>query len=576
MSSLVFPNYLPGIKFTQTKSTMFRTGVQTAVTGKESRISYQAFPLYKWELSYELLRDDQPRTNLVIYSQDATQWTPAASGTGIAPIVFANYTAAPDGTLTADRMIFNKGSGSTTSDYSLIAMPCSATVAGIAHTISFWAKTNDGSTVQARCSGSALGGLFTITPNWQRFSVTWTPQVSQTGPSPLGLYGSLGTPSYADLSVWGGQIEFGIYATTYIATFGQSVVNADLRTMFGLFNQMLGQQDTFLYQDPDFNTVQYQQFGTGNGLTTAFQLTAQYKPGNSYPGPYGLAGMPELIQNTNGSPQIFTGRYGGAELLSNSSRTNLLLQSSLQSGWTTVGVSGSLISGSNPDSSTSVVQITDSSANSAHTLYQGSITISAGQRYTFSVWLKYVNHQYITVGLDNGNTDGVMTTVDLINATFSPINLFATAYGSNADISLITYPNGWIRVSLSGLLPTADTAARCVLGFSDRANAGPNNYRIYTGTGSDKFLCWGAQLEIGSLPTALIPTTTSAVTVGADYSLSTTNLVTFTSAPASTVPLLWSGSFYYRCRFDADSLDFGEFMYRLWDLKKLTLTQVKL
>lgn len=72
---------------------------------------------------------------------------------------------------------------------------------------------------------------------------------------------------------------------------------SELKALTGLFLQMQGQYDTFLFSDPAFNTVAAMQFGTGDGATTAFQITATYQ--NS-----GGPGIAELIQNFNGTPAI--------------------------------------------------------------------------------------------------------------------------------------------------------------------------------------------------------------------------------------------------------------------------------
>ena len=67
---------------------------------------------------------------------------------------------------------------------------------------------------------------------------------------------------------------------------------------------MRGQYDTFLFTDPDFNTItagnaaQYGVFGTGDGSTLTFQLVATLQ--NS-----GGPGGPELIQNLNGTPVLY-------------------------------------------------------------------------------------------------------------------------------------------------------------------------------------------------------------------------------------------------------------------------------
>lgn len=47
---------------------------------------------------------------------------------------------------------------------------------------------------------------------------------------------------------------------------------SDQQTLMGFFLQMQGQYATFLYSDPDDNTVTGQAIGTGNGSTTAFVM----------------------------------------------------------------------------------------------------------------------------------------------------------------------------------------------------------------------------------------------------------------------------------------------------------------
>ena len=61
------------------------------------------------------------------------------------------------------------------------------------------------------------------------------------------------------------------------------------------------------------------------------------------------------------------------------------------------------------------------------------------------------------------------------------------------------------------------------------------------------------------------------LTVTSDYTVSSTGLVTFVSAPAIAATLRWDGTYYYRVRFDADSLDFEQFMRRLWNAKSVVL-----
>lgn len=56
---------------------------------------------------------------------------------------------------------------------------------------------------------------------------------------------------------------------------------------------------------------------------------------------------------------------------------------------------------------------------------------------------------------------------------------------------------------------------------------------------------------------------TSGVTV------SSTGLVTFSSAPSNGQALTWTGSYYKRVRFTRDSLELEKFMRDLWEAKKV-------
>ncbi len=50
--------------------------------------------------------------------------------------------------------------------------------------------------------------------------------------------------------------------------------------------------------------------------------------------------------------------------------------------------------------------------------------------------------------------------------------------------------------------------------------------------------------------------------------------VTFTTAPAAGKLVTWTGTYYFRVRFDKDMAEFEQFMKDLWSLKKLELTGV--
>lgn len=63
MSSNVYPD-LPGLKFDSERTPIFRTGLQSAVSFKESRLSYAIFPVFEFSLQYEFLRDSAAASEL--------------------------------------------------------------------------------------------------------------------------------------------------------------------------------------------------------------------------------------------------------------------------------------------------------------------------------------------------------------------------------------------------------------------------------------------------------------------------------------------------------------------------------
>jgi hypothetical protein len=59
------------------------------------------------------------------------------------------------------------------------------------------------------------------------------------------------------------------------------------------------------------------------------------------------------------------------------------------------------------------------------------------------------------------------------------------------------------------------------------------------------------------------------------YSVSSLGIVTFTSAPANTAVLTWSGKYYFRCRFKNDSLDqLKQIFTNHWTIQTLDWTSV--
>lgn len=63
---------------------------------------------------------------------------------------------------------------------------------------------------------------------------------------------------------------------------------------------------------------------------------------------------------------------------------------------------------------------------------------------------------------------------------------------------------------------------------------------------------------------------------GGNYTISATGVVQFSVSPTSGHTLTWSGSFYYRCRFDEDALQWKQFLAPFWTVPKVAFTSILL
>lgn len=67
----------------------------------------------------------------------------------------------------------------------------------------------------------------------------------------------------------------------------------------------------------------------------------------------------------------------------------------------------------------------------------------------------------------------------------------------------------------------------------------------------------------------------NGVNQGSGWTVGPTGIVTFSSAPGSGAALSWYGNFYFRCRFNTDSLDdLQEDLFQVWSLKGLKFLSV--
>ena len=154
--------------------------------------------------------------NLITYSEDFSDstWTKTAAGTGLSPVVTNNYSISPDGNLNASRVVFDINSGTSSSDLTQIQSPSFVMAANYSNSV--WLKSNTGTNYNfsfLKANGNVTA--ITVTSSWQRFENSVLSNVTTT-PFRLRLRGSESTSSYADISIYGAQLEQQPAATSYI------------------------------------------------------------------------------------------------------------------------------------------------------------------------------------------------------------------------------------------------------------------------------------------------------------------------------------------------------------------------
>jgi hypothetical protein len=159
-------------------------------------------------------------TNLVTYSEDFSQssWDKQSGGTGVAPAITSNDTIAPDGTQSADKVVFNKGAADDPSNYSILsdAFPAQQ------NTASVFIKADTHQRIVIRNSSNWVA--YDVTTEWTRIEQTDT-----GGSLQIGLrdgYGIPNVPDTATVYIWGAQVESGSVATSLIPTSGSTVTRA--------------------------------------------------------------------------------------------------------------------------------------------------------------------------------------------------------------------------------------------------------------------------------------------------------------------------------------------------------------
>ena len=227
--------------------------------------------------SYRGLLVEPGATNLALRSQEFNDasWGKVGAGTGSAPVVTANDAVAPDGTMTADLIVFDRGAGNTSTDRSVITQ-APTVVNATAYTASLFLKAATAGDVgkQIAIRGVAAAGSYlvvTLTANWVRYSRTET-SVSTTGNIELANRGTFTVDNTVSVHVWQAQLETGSVATSpIVTTAGTASRVADVVSLTGA-SSLIGQTGGSLYVEferPNYNpTVVQRLFSVTDGSAT--------------------------------------------------------------------------------------------------------------------------------------------------------------------------------------------------------------------------------------------------------------------------------------------------------------------
>lgn len=172
-------------------------------------------------------------TNVLTYSNDFTNaaWQKLDGGAGSLPVVTAAAGTAPDGTNTAQRVQFNKGSASS-ANISLLHQ--AATGSSAIYSYGVWIKSNTGSSQNVVVyTAAGKGNVVVATTSWQRLTA---PSDTVAATNPGLLFGTRGVPGSGnyydggdvslDLLVWNATIEPLPFLSSDIVTTSAAVTRA--------------------------------------------------------------------------------------------------------------------------------------------------------------------------------------------------------------------------------------------------------------------------------------------------------------------------------------------------------------
>lgn len=228
-------------------------------------------------------------------------------------------------------------------------------------------------------------------------------------------------------------------------------------------------------------------------------------------------------------------------LLLEPTRTNIITQSTeLTSGSLakvnlTVSDNTSI---TDPQGGTDTKTLTASNTSQPRLEWRGTSVPASNTSYAMSFFVRYNTARYVAIA--HFSQSGEYAIFDLVDGEVESDVGTQTA-------KIEAYPNGWYRVSKSFEVPSSASLNYWKFTLCTQTNA-------FLGVSGEKADVLGLQLEAGSYPTSLIPTSGSAVTRTADNCKIDSGLAAYIGNP--------SGTFFVDVEFDriGTSSSYGRFV----------------